>query len=397
MGHDLKVALISTEFPPFLTGGIATVCHDLALNLSKKEICTTVFCGRSNRMTVENVNNYLKVVRLPLLDVFPRHVWFQLQNTVSLMSLLKGFDIIHNIEPREGILAYFSRNLQTPIVTHLHGSAYGESKVFLESPISCWTPGDFVYEVFDFPIFDNLTSLCLRNSDHIIACSNYRFDELKKRNPEIDLSKVSVIYNGIDFNRIVNGNGKDEEKESSVIFWGRLYYNKGIFQLIEAMGIVKKVFPKVHLDVCGKGQLEAKLRSLVHKLCLDDNVTFHGYTKNEVLIEKIKSATVVVLPSLYEGQPMAALEAMAYQKPLVMYDFPFAREYITDWYNGLIAKGGDIKDLASRICSALSDKKLRLKLGQNAYERVRKNHNWDTLIQRYIDIYGDLTQRGACS
>jgi glycosyltransferase involved in cell wall biosynthesis len=86
---------------------------------------------------------------------------------------------------------------------------------------------------------------------------------------------------------------------------------------------------------------------------------------------------------------------MAYQKPVVMYDFPFAREYITDWDNGMIAKGGDIKDLASRISTALSDKKLRLKLGQNAYERVRKNHNWDTLIYKYIDLYSNLTQRRA--
>lgn len=392
---DLKVALISTEFPPFLTGGISTVCRDLAWNLSKKGVHTTVFCGKSNKMAVENVNNYLKVVRLPLLDLFPRHLWFQLQNTTSLMSLLKGFDVIHNVEPREGILAHFSKNFQTPIVTHVHGSAYGETKVFLESPISCWAPGDFVYEVLEYPIFEYLTNICLRNSDHIVVCSNDRFNEMKRRNSHLDFAKVSVIYNGIDFDRIDHENSTDEEKESSVLFWGRLYYNKGIIQLIKAMALVKQVFPNVHLDVCGKGQMEAKLRALTHKLCLEDNVTFHGYTKNEALIEKIRSAAVVALPSMYEGQPMAALEAMAYQKPVVMYDFPFAREYITDWDNGMIAKGGDIKDLASRISTALSDKKLRLKLGQNAYERVRKNHNWDTLIYKYIDLYSNLTQRRA--
>jgi glycosyltransferase involved in cell wall biosynthesis len=393
--HDLKVALISPEFPPFSLGGISAVCHDLAWNLSKKGVHTTVFCGKSNKMTIENVNNYLKVVRLPLLDLLPRHVWFQLQNTTSLMSLLKGFDVIHTVDPKEAMLAYFSKNLHTPFVTHVHGSAYGETEVFLKSPISCWTPGDFVYAVLEYPMNEYLINKCMQNSDHLVVCSNDRFDEMKRRNSNLDFAKVSVIYNGIDFDRISHENSTDQEKENSVLFWGRLYYNKGIIQLIKAMAIVKQSFPNVHLDVCGKGPLEAKIRSLTHKLCLDDNVTVHGYIKNEVLIEKIKSATVVALPSLYEGQPMAALEAMAYKKSVVMYDFPFAREYINDWENGLIAKREDIKDLASRISTALLDKKLRQKLGQNAYERVRKNHNWETLIYKYIDLYTNLMQKGT--
>jgi glycosyltransferase involved in cell wall biosynthesis len=389
--RDLKVALISLGYPPFSIGGHTPVCRDLAWNLSKKGVHTTVFCGKSKKMAVENVNSYLKVVRLPLLDLFPRHVWFQLQNTTTLMSLLKGFDVIHNIDPRAGIFTYFRKHLNTPFVTHVHGSTYGETRVFLKSPVSYWTPGDFVFEVLEYPMNEYLTNMCLRNSDHLVVCSNDRFYEMKRRNPNLDLAKVSVIYNGIDFERIGHENRTDREKENSILFWGRLYYNKGIIQLMKAMALVKQGFPNVHLDVCGKGPLEDKIRSLTHKLSLEDNVTLHGFTKNEALTEKIKSATVVALPSLYEGQPMAALEAMAYRKPVVMYDFPFAREYITDFDNGLIAKGGDVKDLADRINEVLSDKKLRVKLGQNAYERVKKNHNWDDLVYKYMDLYSSLT------
>jgi glycosyltransferase involved in cell wall biosynthesis len=89
---------------------------------------------------------------------------------------------------------------------------------------------------------------------------------------------------------------------------------------------------------------------------------------------------------------MAALEAMAYGKTVIMYDYPFAREFITDWNDGLLARGGDVKDLAKRISLALSDKKLRLKLGQNAYERVRRDHDWAVLVDKYITLYRDLAQ-----
>jgi glycosyltransferase involved in cell wall biosynthesis len=130
---------------------------------------------------------------------------------------------------------------------------------------------------------------------------------------------------------------------------------------------------------------------LSRKLGLENNVHIHGSLSKEDLVRKIRTANVAVLPSLYEGQPIAVLEAMAYKKTVIVYDFPFAHEYVTDGYNGLIAAAKNVEDLAAKICTALSDRKLRLKRGLNAYEDVRKNHNWDTLIQKYIDLYRSLT------
>lgn len=395
MTDRLKVALVSPEFPPSSgVGGFSTVAKDLAVNLSRKDISTSVFCGESERISIERINSNLQVIRMPFsfFGLPPRHLWFQTRNLGPLLKLLEGFDIIHNIDPREAFLAYFGRKLRKPFVTHVHGSNYGETKVFLKSPFNTWTLGDFVYEILEYPMNEFLTDMCLRNSDHLVVCSTNRVEEMKRRNRELDFDKVSVIQNGIDFSKIDSTTPSIEEKECEILYWGRLYYNKGIVQLIKAISLVKKHFSAVHLDVCGKGPLEAKLRSLVSRLDLESNVLIHGYTKSKDLAEKIGKASVVVLPSLYEGQPVAALEAMANRKAVVMYDFPFAREYITDWQNGMIAKGGDVGDLAERIRIALSDKGLRLKLGQNAYERVRKDHNWDTLVFKYINLYNSLVQ-----
>lgn len=391
MSDNLKVALVSPEYPPSSIGGISSVCYDLSLNLSKRGVSTTVFCGKSSRITIGKVNDYLRVVRLPLLPLPPRHLWFQIQNISPLLVMFKEFDVIHNLDTRMAFLAYFSKNLHKPFITHVHGCGHCETRVFLKSPVSSWALGDFVYTVLEYPLNEYLTNTCFHNSDQFVVCSTARLEEMKRRNPELDYSKVSVIYNGIDFERIDPENVGAQEKEFSVLYWGRLYLNKGLIQLVKAMALVKKDYPAVRLDVCGEGPLEATLRSLVSKLGLKDNVHIHGYTKNTDLVEKIRTASVIALPSLYEGQPMAALEAMAHRKVVVMYDFPFAREYVTDWHNGLLAKGWDFEDLAGRICAALSDKKLRLKLGQNAYERIKKNHNWDLLVNKYIDLYTSLT------
>jgi len=236
-----------------------------------------------------------------------------------------------------------------------------------------------------------LTNMSFHNSTHLVVCSKVRFTEMVNRS-KVDSSKISVIYNGIDFNKIKDV-GIIEEQAHSIVFWGRLYFVKGIIQLVKALALVKDEYPNVTLDICGKGPLTVNVRSLINKLKLNDNVRIHGYVSDEFLTKKIRSASVIALPSLYEAQPMAMLEAMSYKKCVVAYDFPFVREYITDWQNGLCAKAGDVKDLAKRICIALSDKDLRNKMGQNAYTTVRRNHNWDTLINRYVGLYKNLANK----
>ena len=384
---NLNVALVSAEFPPSLIGGIGAVCNDLAFNLSKNGVRTTVFCGRSNNVTVERLNDYLTVVRMPILNLPPRHLWFQTQNLSSLSVLLKDFDVVHNLDPRSGLLAYFTKRLHKPLITHVHECGHCMTRVFLKSPVSYWSPGDFVFSMVEYPMNEYLARMSLRNSNHFIVCSNTRLNELKQRNPNFNFTQASVIYNGINFDKIDATNSAVKDDACSVLFWGRLYYVKGIIQLVRAIKLVKCNYPEVSLDVCGKGPLEAKVKSLVTKLGLEANVHLHGYVNKKNLIEKINKASVVVLPSLHEGQPMTALEAMAYGKPVIMYDYPFAREFITDWHDGLIARGNDIDDLACRIRTALSDRKLRLKLGQNAYSRVRRAHDWTVLVHKYIDTY----------
>src|SRR4030067_1133747 len=341
MNRDLRIALISPEFPPSSIGGIATVCNDVAWNLSKKRVSTTVFCGRSNKMSIEHLNSYLKVVRLPLLDAPPRHVWFQLQNFGLFRNLLSEYDVVHGADVRSSaFLAFQKRRLKRPFVTHVHGCHHCEASVFLHSPVSYWSPGDFLFTILEFPMNDFLARLALNHSCHAVVCSKNRLHEMKKFNSNLDFGKVSVIYNGIDFEKINSESKFVDEQDCSILYWGRLYYNKGIMQLINAMALVKNEFPLFSLDICGKGPLEARIRSLVKKLGLSDNIRISGYVSNKGLIEKIRTATSAVLPSLYAGKALAALVALAYKKPVIMYDFPFAREYVTDWHNGFRAKGG---------------------------------------------------------
>lgn len=366
---------------------MSAVCHDLATNLSKRGISTTVFCGGTGNLSISSINANLRIVRMPVLNAPPLHFWFPIQNRSSLSQLLKNFNVIHFVDTRAaGLILNYIKNHKGAVISHVHVCGHCETKAFVHSPISTWSPGEFAYTVLEFPLNEHLTGNCLRNSKELIFCSKTGFDEIKRRQHNIDYSKATVIYNGIKFDKFKNQT-VPTEKSCSILYWGRLFYIKGAIHLIKALAIVKNQYPSVTLDICGKGPLESHIKNMIKNLGLEKNVVMNGYVPDDILINKIKAASIVVLPSLYEGQPVAALEAMACKKALIMYDYPFIREIIRDGDTGLLAKPADTDDLANKICQALSDKHLRAKLGDNAYEHVRKHHDWDNLIDKYVALY----------
>jgi glycosyltransferase involved in cell wall biosynthesis len=157
--------------------------------------------------------------------------------------------------------------------------------------------------------------------------------------------------------------------------------------------LLKKTFPCITLHIFGEGPLKEILKKISRDYKINKQVILYGRVPYEQLISNIKRSAVIVLPSLYEVGPfISALEAMACRKPVVAFDFPFTREFISNMSTGVLAKPGDIKDLAEKIALLLSDKSIRIKLANNAYKYVKKNHNWDNLVQGYIRVYKSLIE-----
>ena len=383
----MKIALISHE-----GGGISSVCYGLARSLAKKRVDTTIFTGTLTcAHQTEKLNDYLEITRLPILDFPPRSLWFQILNIRKLSKLLKDYTVIHGVSPDASfVFTFYKKKLKKPFVATVHGSPRAIQKVFVNSPVSCWTLGDFGYQIIEFPLHDFTISRILSDSDHVAACSFTVLEELKTYG-SLDLNKVSVIYNGINFDEIENIRASstvtDKKNDLSIVYAGRLFWTKGAIFLLKAFQIIRHNFKNVHLNIYGKGPLEHRIREFIVDADLEDCVRFRGHVSHENLLAEVKMADVVVLPSLYEAQPMFALEAMACKKPLVVFDVPFTHELISDTNNGLLAEAGDIADLSNKIQMLLSDRKLRTKLGENAYNYVKQKHNWDIQVEKYLKVY----------
>lgn len=388
----MKVALLSHE-----GGGISSVCYGLAHSLSKRKIETTIFSTTTDRKAkVEKVNDYLEVIRLPLIDYPPRSLWFHFRNLGTLLKLLEDYTIVHGISPEMAIAyTFFRKRLKQPLITTLHGSHRAALKEFIQSPIKSWVLSDFAFHVLELPLHEMVTRRCLSKSNRVIVCSFTTLNELKMYEG-VDISKVSVIYNGVNLSEIqeeaeIRDLKADSEHELSIMYAGRLFWMKGITFLLEAYENLKRQFKNLHLKIFGKGPLENEVKRFVAMQGIKNDVYFGGFLPHKELIREIKKSDVVVFPSLYESQPMFGIETMACKKPLIAFDLPYAREIIKNGHNGLLAKPYNVEDLSNKIALALQDKKLRLKLGQNAYEYVKRNHDWDTQAEKYLKVYKEVT------
>jgi len=389
---DLKVALISNEFPPDIFGGIGSFCYDLAHALSINEIPTIVFTRKSKKIKIEKINDYLKIIRFPCINLPPKHLWFQTQNFRIPLKTLKNYSIIHCIEPDISLMgSYLKRKSKKPLITSLHGIPSIDFREFFNSPISTWTPGEFFYNVLEYPLNEILFKHALLESDEIITCSYATLNDLYQTWSNIEKKEATVIHNAINFqnidNIVENFHLSKNNDQYKIIFYGRLIWRKGIIYLLSAVKKLLNDIPNIKLNIFGKGPMEALLKKMIIEMDLTNSVFIKGFVKHAELIQNILLSDVVILPSLYEAQSVAMLEAMAFKKPIIAFDFPFTRECIKNYYNGLLAKSRDSDSLANKIKELLMDKNLMNNLGKNAYTYVKENHNWEKQIKKYIKIY----------
>jgi len=389
----MKVALISSE-----GGGISSVCYGLAYNLAKRKISTTVFTGTSENRRIVKMNEYLNVMHLPFFDFPPRNVWFQLRNFRLLSKTLRDYTLVHGVSPgASAIFSFFKRKLKKPFVATIHTVYRGALRAFMNTPLFSWSFSDFGFHVLEHPWHEFVVRACLANSDHIVACSFNTFDGLRANYKNLPTDRVSVICNGINFEEIDGVEIRDENKNDgnslSIVFAARLFWLKGAIYALRALKLLTQDFRDLRMKVFGKGPEEYRIKKFISNAGLENNVLFQGFVPHRNLMAEIKKSDLVVVPSLYEAQPMVALEAMACKKPVVAFDVPFAREIIEDGHNGLLAQAYDVQDLSYKIRLLLSDKKLRLGLGQNAYKYVKREHNWDTQAEKYLEVYKNAIAR----
>ena len=217
--------------------------------------------------------------------------------------------------------------------------------------------------------------------------------------------KVVMIRNGRELSRVLAPPQKDSsqlrsefsmsDNELVVVVPGRLEIQKGHCHFIEALPGVLRRFPNVRVLFVGDGSLRSQLSEDVARRGLTKYVIFTGYRKD--VYDLIRLADLVVLPSLYEGLPLTAIEAGALGKTIVATSVDGTPEVVLHGQTGWLVAPRRPEELAEAMCNLLGNPHLREALGKSAREFVLRAYSFDRLLRETEQLYQRLCiAEGIC-
>lgn len=203
----------------------------------------------------------------------------------------------------------------------------------------------------------------------------------------VPAASIRVMPMGVDARERFAPEAARSRAGSELLFVGRLVAGKGVQHLLRALPLVREKLPDARLTIVGAGPLEAALRTQAHALGLDAHVAFAGAIPNDGLPAFYRRAAVLVMPSVgQEGLGLVIGEALACECPVVASDLPAVRELIEDGVTGLLAREGDVVDLAEKIVRTLRDPLRAAHQAREGRARVLERLDWQSVSRRYEEL-----------
>jgi len=202
--------------------------------------------------------------------------------------------------------------------------------------------------------------------------------------------KIEVVHNGIScepFNMPHDPQSCDSltgSKRPLVLTVARLDAQKGHRYLLEAA----RLLPGVQFALAGDGPERADLEEEARRLDVSEQVAFLGNRRD--IPDLLACCDVFALPSLFEGLPIAVLEAMAAGKPVVATATGGTNEAVVAGKTGLMVPPRDPEALAAAIRTLLCDPARAARLAAAGRERVEKEFSLAEMVRRTTGIYERL-------
>ncbi len=198
---------------------------------------------------------------------------------------------------------------------------------------------------------------------------------------------------GVDLNHFKPGIEIQEENNICFSFIGRLLYDKGIVEFVNAAKIVHKKYPAVKFKIIGfldDGNPAHIKRSDLLNWVSSEIIQFNGHTDD--VRPFIEESTCIVLPSYREGLPRIIMEAMAMAKPVITTQTAGCREMVEEGVNGYLIKVKDIDSLVEAMIKIIkSSTGTRLKMGlssrrkaENEFDDKHIAHQILTGLAQYV-------------
>lgn len=400
----MKIGIISNLYPPYQRGGAEyVVVRTVEAMLDRHQDVFVVtgkpFCQRGpldrDRNAVERVyrlsprNLYFTINDYK----FPwplRLIWHIIDTVFSfervevekiLFAEKPDVAITHNIK---GVGLRVPRVVQCMNIPHVH--IMHDLQLIYPSGLLIWGKEQFswmfkpAYSAYRF-----FTRRAIGRPDLVIFPSKFLMDKYKEFR-FFKNTKCIVMPNPAPAFDIEVAQQRMEGR-MRILFVGQLEKHKGIKLLISAF---KKLKFEAYLNIAGEG-IERKY--IEQEAKANKPITDLGYVSVEQLIDCLKSADVLVVPSLcYENSPTVIYEALSAGVPVVAADIGGVGELVQDGVNGYLFKPGDVNDLAEKL-SLMNEKKEEFGRRGREIRATVEEHSLDNYADKLMKLMKEASKK----
>jgi glycogen synthase len=416
----MKVLMFGWEFPPFNTGGLGTACYGLTKGLVEQghnvtfvlpkaksidskshvkllvanDIETSIEGGTFSVKEVDSLlagyldsttysRKYLQYIRLMNQKVqnasdeplYGKNLYEEVNrfaDKAKVIAAFEDFEVIHCHDWMTYDAGINAKKVSgKPLVIHVHATEFDRTGKNVNQ---------YVYDI---------ERKGMHLADSIIAVSEYT-KQMIVNHYAIDPSKVSVVYNAVDFNgQSAKEECKIKNNDKVVLFLGRITMQKGPEYF---MHMAKKVLEKeknVKFVVVGSGDQEGMMIDMSHQLGIGNKMLFSGFLRGKDIDKAFSMADVYVMPSVSEPFGITPLEAMKNGTPCVISKQSGVSEVLS---NCLKVDFWDVHKMADLVLGIIKYDSVHKTMKQSGLEEI-KSFTWHKPARECAEVYSKLLSR----
>lgn len=371
--NRLKIAMFGHKRIPSREGGVEIVVEELAVRMAEQGHSVTCYNRRGHHIAGEqydgkSLHNYKGIKIKNVFTVNRKGIAAVISSvSASFLSSFGKYDIVHIHAEGPVFMCWLPKLMGKRVIVTIHGLDHKRAK---------WGRLASTYIMLG-------EKNAVRFADEIVVLSKgiqHYFQKIYGRRTVFIPNGVNrPVIRKVDLIKRKWG----LEKDSYILFLGRLVPEKGETYLIKAF---KQVRTEKRLVIAGgSSDSEIFINELKKLAQEDERILFTGFVQGQLLEELYSNSYIYVLPSDLEGMPLSLLEAMSYGNCCVTSDIPECTEVVED--KAITFEKGNVSDLEKKLQNLCDDEQLVNKYKSNAAEFILYKYKWENTVRKTIELY----------
>lgn len=371
----MKIAMIGHKRIPSREGGIEVVVEEISTRMVKQGHSVTCYNRSGHHVsgkefTSDNLKEY-KQIRLKNIPCINLKGLAAMTSSFfgSIAIAFSKYDVVHYHAEGPCAMLWLPKLFGKKCIATIHGLDHQRAK---------W--GKFA----SWYIMQG-EKTAVKHADEIIVLSKgvqQYFKDTYNRD-------TKFIPNGVNpVDKIPAEMIKEKfnlDKDSYILYLGRIVPEKGLRYLIEAF---KKVKTNKKLVIAGGSSDTQSFMDELKEMAIDDDrIIFTGFVQGKMLEELYSNAYVYTLPSDLEGMPLSLLEGMSYGNCCLVSDIEECAKVVED--KAIVFKKSNVDDLIEKLQMACDNPNIVNEYKMTSADYICNKYNWDDIVDKTLELYGE--------